>query len=410
MENRILIISQVFWPDSSSVSQHLTDLAEELIFANYRVDVIASKRTYENPKIPFPKEGVYRGINIRRLRHTGFGKSSPIGRAIDFLTFNIHMLFRLFLLKKNQYELIIGLTTPPLLSFVGILTSKIKKIKFCYWAMDLQPELAIVAGYLKQNSLISRTGCYFGDYIFRNSDLIITLDKYMAGHIIERGGREGKIKIVPVWPVMDQVYEGKRLSNPFRLEHGFGKRIVIMYSGNHSVIHPLDTLLDAALKVRHDERFLFVFIGGGVRRQDVANFKNKNNLTNILQLPYQPRDKIHLSLGSADLHVVIHGSGCTGYTHPNKMYGAMYIGRPILYIGPRVSHITDALLDCPGNILVEHGQSELIVKRLISFAEKNNKLNIIGETNREIALRKFSKDKLLNSMISEINLLLGRGV
>ena len=42
-----------------------------------------------------------------------------------------------------------------------------------------------------------------------------------------------------------------------------------MYSGNHSVMHPLTTLLDAAVRLKEDGRFLFVHIGGGVRLQEV---------------------------------------------------------------------------------------------------------------------------------------------
>ena len=404
MKNKILIISQVFWPDTSSVSQHVTDLAEELSLRNRMVDVLTSNSAYENPKIFYPNQEIYKGINIERLRHTNFGKSSKIGRIIDFLTFNIHIFFKLLVLTNKSYDLLVGLTAPPLLSFFGLIVSKIKKIKFFYWTMDLQPELAIAAGYLKREGLITKVLFHLGDYIFKRSELIITLDKYMAEHIIKRGGAQKNIKIVPVWPVMYEVYEGDRLKNPFRLEYSFGNKIVIMYSGNHSVMHPLDTLLNAALKLKDDFRFIFVFIGGGVRRQDVKNFKTKNKLTNILQLPYQPRDKIHLSLGSADVHVVIQGNGCTGYTHPNKIYGAMYIGRPILYIGPKSTHITDVLDNCPGNIMLEHGQVDLLVNQLILLAHMDHyKLNRIGRRNQEFAQQYFTKDKLIDKIISEIN-------
>jgi colanic acid biosynthesis glycosyl transferase WcaI len=53
-----------------------------------------------------------------------------------------------------------------------------------------------------------------------------------------------------------------------------------------------------------------------------------------MQLAYQDRSKLHLSLGASDLQVVILGDNQVGYTHPNKIYGAMFIGKPILYIGP----------------------------------------------------------------------------
>ena len=63
-----------------------------------------------------------------------------------------------------------------------------------------------------------------------------------------------------------------------------------------------------------DKRFLFVHIGGGVRLQEVREYKEEYGLDNVMILPYQPRERIHLSLGSADIQVVSLGEGCVGYT------------------------------------------------------------------------------------------------
>ncbi len=123
------------------------------------------------------------------------------------------------------------------------------------------------------------------------------------------------------------------MENPFRIENNFGDKIVVMYSGNHAYVHPLDTLLNVAKQLKNDKRFLFVFVGGGVRKKDVTDYKSLHHLQNIIQLPFQPRENIHNSLGSSDIQVVIMGENQVGFTHPNKIYGAMFVGKPILYIG-----------------------------------------------------------------------------
>jgi len=176
-----------------------------------------------------------------------------------------------------------------------------------------------------------------------------------------------------------------------------------MYSGNHAIVHPLDTLLEAIRQLKDDKRFLFVFIGGGVRKKDVTCFKHEHHLNNILQIPYQEREKIHLSLSAADVHVVIHGNGCTGYTHPNKIYGAMFVGRPVLYIGPRPSHITDILERCHGNLSVEHSQVEKLAVLLrafggIAYAEQVK----IGARNKEFVEANLDKKNLIGKIISAV--------
>lgn len=399
----ILIISQVFWPDTSSVSQHLTDLAEEVAGRKHKVHVLTSRKGYEDPTIRYKRREVLEGITIERIWQTGFGKSTKIGRLLNFTSFNLTLFCKLLFLRRGQYKTIIGLTSPPLVSFFGVIAAKLKGARFCYWTMDLQPELAIVSGYLKKGSATAKLLLLLGNYVFNQADVILTLDRYMADYIAKRGAAKEKIQVNPAWPVINEVYNGPMAKNPFRCEHKLNDKIVIMYSGNHAVVHPLDTLLKAALFLKDDRRFVFVFIGGGVRKKDVTLMKTENGLTNILQLPYQERDKIHLSLGAADIHVVIHGNGCTGFTHPSKIYGAMFIGRPIAYIGPEPSHITDIMASCPGNISVEHGHVERLIEKLLLFADKSDEeRNYIGLNNMEYAHKNFGRSQLINNLIKEI--------
>ena len=120
-------------------------------------------------------------------------------------------------------------------------------------------------------------------------------------------------------------------------------------------------------------------------------------------MPYQPRKNIHISLGSSDIQVVSLGEGCIGYTNPNKIYGSMFVCKPILYLGPNDSHISEILDQCPGNISVRHGQTNLLVESLISFAEKSDQdKSLIGHNNKVFANKFFRPEKLIKKMITSI--------
>ena len=402
---KILVISQAFWPDTASTSQHLTDLAVDLTIKGHSVKVFSSRRDYENPKVQYEKKDKFREIEIVRIWNTGFGKSGKIGRILDFMTFNVMLFLRLLSIKKYEYNIIVGMTSPPLISFVGVIIAQLKKAKFIYWAMDLQPELSIATGYIKKGSIGEKILLGIADFTFKKADHIIALDKYMAKYILKKGIEPARNSVIPVWPVMKEVYNGNRRENPFRIENGFGDKIVVMYSGNHSVVHPLDTLLNVVSNLKDDNRFLFVFIGGGVRKQDVTDYKIKHNLDNILQIGYQKRERIHFSLGAADIHVVIQGSNSIGFTHPNKIYGAMCIGSPILYIGPRPSHISDILEECQGNISVEHGEVKKLENQLLKFANMDEEdRNKVGLENMLYVQNRFTRQKLVGEIIEAIEI------
>ena len=82
------------------------------------------------------------------------------------------------------------MTSPPMVSFIGVLISRLKKIKFCYWGMDLQPELAIASGLMKKDSFYATVLKRMSDFVIRRADLIIALDNYMKKYFIERGSKE----------------------------------------------------------------------------------------------------------------------------------------------------------------------------------------------------------------------------
>lgn len=402
---KILLVSQVFWPDNVAVSLFVSDLAEKLAEKGHQVRVIAGRYDYEDHRKKYPLKEIHNGIEIIRLRNSGSGKGNPFLRLFDFFSFNLMAFFKLMFIPRKSYDLLICSTVPPMLPFIVALFSKRIAHKFIYWVMDLQPELSINSGMIRKDSIAAYFLQKMGDYVFRKADHIFALDKYMKRHIEERLGHNHTVSISPLWPVMEKTYDGSRTENPFRVEHQFGDRVVVMYSGNHSYIHPLNDLLQAALQLKNDYRFLFVFIGSGVRKQEVKEFKETHGLYNILQLPFQPREKAHLSLGAADIQAVVLGDGQVGYTHPNKIYGAMFLGKPVLYIGPNPSHISDALSNCPGNILVGHGESEKLVQQLLELASEPQKMEETGRNNRQYASRFLDPEKLKKQLTEQIEAL-----
>jgi hypothetical protein len=317
------------------------------------------------------------------------------------VTFNISIFFKLLRIKNKEFDLMFGTTVPPLLSFFGLTVSKLKKIPYCYWVMDLQPELAIQSGLIKERGVLSSILYKMSGFILKKSNLVIVLDRFMEEYV--KKIRPGKICISPVWSVAYGKYEGQLINNKFRVDNQMGNKIVVMYSGNHAFIHPLDTLLGAALELKNNDEFLFVFVGDGVRKRDVTEFKEKNKLSNILQIPFQPRENIHNSLAAANLHVVIIGEGQVGFTHPSKIYGALDVGRPIIYIGPSPSHVDDILQNLPGNISINHGQINILVDKLLDFSDKSQEeVGMIGEGNRLFWLEHFNPEISKRNMTDAI--------
>jgi glycosyltransferase involved in cell wall biosynthesis len=239
--------------------------------------------------------------------------------------------------------------------------------------MDLNPDEAIAAGWLRSDSLTARLLSRMMNYSLRRADHTVVLDRFMKERLRARGLNPARVTIVPPWSHSDVVNYSRTGRERFRAHHNLDQKFVVMYSGNHSPCHPLDTLMDAAFDLKDRQDIAFCFIGGGSERAKVKEFADRLKLTNITILPYQPLDKLSDSLSAADLQVVVMGNSFVGIVHPCKVYNIIAVGSPILYIGPEDSHVTDLRNDMPkGHLLVApHGDKDKAIDHILASLECN---------------------------------------
>src|SRR6202140_4716783 len=150
----ILLLNQAFYPDVVSTAQHASDLAIGLTQAGHKVTVVCNSQGYDDPQLRFPSRENWNGIKIVRVRSTGFGKSSKWRRAADFGTFMTSCAFRLWSLP--QFDVVVAMTSPPLISFVATLAVPGRARSLVFWSMDLNPDEAIAAGWLRAEWPVAR--------------------------------------------------------------------------------------------------------------------------------------------------------------------------------------------------------------------------------------------------------------
>lgn len=367
----VLLLNQTFYPDKAATSQHATDLALELVKSGFSVDVISDSRSYDNREVMYPRFENYRGIHIHRIGSTALGKKTHFHRGVDYLSFNLAFVLKMLTLPR--YDYVIGLTTPPWISFFGALFCKLKGGDFIHWAMDVNPDEAVELGWVKQNSLFYKLLNAWARFTYRKAYKIVALDKYMAELINEKmsnGRKNGKISVIEPWS-HDEITSIEHRQNPFRAEHNLDGKFVIMYSGNFSICHPIDTILESARQFKNDSDVVFMFIGAGVRLNEILIFKEKHKLDNLIHLPYQSRADIKYSLSAADLHIVSMGTPYVGIVHPSKIYGILATGRPFVLLGPEKSVIGDIINEHKVGYQVDHGDTEKLMQIIRAVQSMN---------------------------------------
>lgn len=351
---KVLLLNQVFYPDVVSTAQHLTDLAVDLAARGHEVTAVAGNHGYDDASRVFPASETHQGVRILRVPYSSFGKKSRLSRALDFGTFLATLVWRLLTLPRQ--DVVVALTSPPLIAAIGAAFCRLKGGRLVYWVMDMNPDEAIAAGWLREGSVAARVLRGLNRSAFRASARIVALDRFMASRIKrDYGADPARITVLPPWALDEDLRPVPYAANAFRSEHGLGGKFVVMYSGNHSPCHPLDTVLEAAARLREDFGVVFVFIGGGSLVPKVRAFAESRKLANVLQLPYQPIARLSESLSAADLHITVMGEPFVGIVHPCKVYGVLAVGRPFVHVGPEESAMSDLIRETGLGRRVSHG-------------------------------------------------------
>lgn len=389
----ILIFSQTFVPDPAAVGQHMADVAFGLGRRGHRVVVYTANRGYDDPSRKYPARETRHGVLIRRLPFSSFGKKNLVIRALGTFTFLVQCIF-IALFTRNVGGIFFS-TSPPLIGTAAALAKILRGIPIAYWAMDLNPDQLIAMGKVKPASLAARILERINRFFLSQSDLIVALDRFMARRLEQRGVDTARMLVMPPWPQEDHIQPIAPDQNPFRERHQLMGRLVIMYSGNHSPANPLSTLLDAAVRLKDDDSIRFLFVGGGLGKREVEACIRDHQLTNALSLPYQPLESLGESLGAADVHVVSLGDNMVGIIHPCKIYGAMAVGRPVLFLGPRPSHVADLLDQHEIGWHVSHGDVDGCVRAIRAIQTTSPEVrDRMGRTAQQVLNQQMSQAML----------------
>ena len=389
----VLILSQVYVPDPASVGQHTADAAAQMAQRGHRVVVLTANRGYDDPSVKYEAHETIDGVQVRRLPFSAFGKRSIALRLLGGVFFVIQCVMR-GLFVRDLASILVS-TSPPMCPLAALAIAAVRRTPITYWVMDINPDQMVELGRINERSLPARAFDWLNRRILGRARDVIALDRFMAERINRKRDVRKKITIIPPWPHEDHLAVVSHEDNPFRREHGLEGKFVLMYSGNHSIVHPVATLLEAAVRLKDEPRLVFMFIGGGLGKKDVERVIERERPGNIVSLPYQPLSSLKYSLSAADVHLVSMGDAMVGIVHPCKAYGAMAVARPVLLLGPSPCHVSELIEAHEIGWTVSHGDVEGAVATIRNILDTDPaRLALIGARAREVIRTQLSKNAL----------------
>lgn len=406
---RLVFVNRYFYPDHSATSQMLSDLAFGLARQGHDVIVITSRLHYDDTTAALAAAETIRGVRVRRVWTSRYGRSSVILRAIDYLTFYLSAVWVLFEMVRRD-DVVIAMTDPPAVSVVAALVCKARGARLINWLQDIFPEVAeALAPISRAAKAVLQPLRIMRNASLRSAERNVAIGALMAERLQSLGVDRERIAVIQNWSDVEAIRPIAHPQNKLRADWKLANRFVIGYSGNLGRAHDIETLLSAiaisATLPPGAREIQWVFIGGGAGYDRMKREAENCGFNNVSFYPYQPRDMLAESLSAADVHIVSLKPELEGLIVPSKFYGIAAAGRPTIFIGCPHGEVAReiASYDCGASVTI--GDAHALIETIIAMAQDPARCAAMGARARAMCEEKFSQtravemwDTLLASM------------
>lgn len=391
---RILFVNRFFYPDHSATSQMLSDLAFFLARRGHDVSVVTSRQRYDDANAMLTAFEDIHGVHVHRVWTSRFGRGNLLGRAIDYLSFYAAaFLCLLRILEKG--DVLVSKTDPPLISVVAALAARIKGARLVNWLQDVFPEVGRALGVKILMGALGRWSMTARDASLRQAAVSVALGDLMAALVIGRNIASEQVVTIHNWADDQAIVPIPQEANSLRREWGLNRKFVVAYSGNLGRAHEFGTILDAARMLDGNDDIAFLFIGAGAQFKVVDAYVTKHGLRNVTMRPYQPREKLALSLGAGDLHLVSLTPALEGLIVPSKFYGIAAAGRATAFVGDANGEIGRIVARYDCGLSFSIGDAEGLARFIARMANDRAECMRLGQNARTAVDAEFSQTKAL---------------
>jgi putative colanic acid biosynthesis glycosyltransferase WcaI len=364
---RLLFINRYFYPDVSATSQLLTELAEDLDARGDSVMVITGNSAYLGGEARRPAREMHHGIRIVRVGFTRFGRSHTLGRLADYLSFWVCAFWAA--VRMREQDCLVVLSDPPLLSLLAAMVQFVRPVRTICWLQDVFPEIAIRAGVLHQG-LIARFLKRIAHWSLHRMDQVVAIGRCMERQLLSYELPAHLVTSIPNWADGSYIRPLPRDNNEFLQKHGLQDRFVVMYSGNHGVVHEFETIVALIRETSSIPRLCFCFVGEGAWKPRLVEMAQAEGWKHVLCLPWIRRNErmalLQSSLWAADVHLVSLRTEMEGLSIPSKIYGILAAGRPVIFIGPSGSEAASIVREAECGYCVEPGDTHGAARALLA--------------------------------------------
>jgi len=326
---RVLVLSQHYWPETFRITEVVASLRRRGV----AVSVLTGQpnypegRVFEGYRAWSWARGEHEGTQVYRVPLVPRGRGGALRLVLNYLSFIASACtFGPWLLRRERIDVVFVYATSPLLQAIAALwIGRLKGARVVTWVQDLWPDSLEATGYVRNPRLLGAVAAMVR-WIYRHNDLLLAQSPAFVASVQRLAGAT---------PVVyhpnpgDAPTAAAPMGEPaLRLEPGFN----IIFAGNLGTVQSLETVLDAAERLRGQRGLHWVLVGSGSRSAWLAAEVQRRGLQECMRLPgrFEPAAMPAIFAQASALLVSLVRSPIMSQTVPSKVQAYLAAGRPIV--------------------------------------------------------------------------------
>ena len=396
---RILIYSYNYYPEPIGIAPLMTELAEGMVKRGHEVRVVTAMPWYPNGEvIPEYKGKLFateeiNGVMVQRSYIWARKKRSLLNRAGFELSFIVSSMMQAL---RGWCPNVILLTIPGLpVALPATLLGKIYNCPVILNLQDILPDAAVHVGLLNNQKVIKILK-YLEKFAYRHATKISVIADGFINNLAAKGVDTAKIVEIPNWVNVDFIKPLKLKNNYFRQENNLENKFVILYSGNIALTQGLETVIDAAVRVKHIEEIAIVIVGESKALARLQAYCDKVGATNVTLLPFQPRAKLPQMLAAADVGLVVQKKNVLDFNMPSKIQVLLASGKAIIASVPSSGTAASAIKRSQGGLVTAPEDSQALADAIFQLYNNQQQTVNLGKQGRFFAEKNYAFESALD--------------
>jgi len=356
-KNRLLILSEYFYPDDAATGRIMTELAEDLLKSGFGIGVVCGQPSYLAHKRVMSRED-WRGMKVTRLSELRVSRHSGIGRAAGWAWFMLQCLVRVPLWRR-RYAHILVVTNPAPALVIGWLFKHGRAAGYVALVHDVFPENAIAVGKLREHSIAARAMKSLNRISLLTADTVVAVGEDMKRLLCAHYGLPlEKVQMIPNWASQTEtssVVDADAVSH-WKRSLGLDGRFLVLYAGNFGFAQDADLLIECLRACGQMTSVLFCFAGDGGQYDRLRNEERKGDITNLRVMPFQTGMSYFSLLKLADCGLVSLHPRLEGMAVPSKAIGYMAAGLPIICLAGASGDLSDMVAGTDSGIMCQSSE------------------------------------------------------